>query len=202
MPSASISTYHSNAGDGNGKIQSPDNILNLFTTKADDSIPTEKNPMLNSVKGRKNFESVTNSHARDYVIHDDSSFPSKPNIENVPISIPSTARNRPKSADSNNINNNRNFLTSATNNPLGKKSPAAIAAIDKVPRFSLLIEKEDFNELFHTSEAFFEKLLHNEKENLDSFFKSWEEITGSVKESLKVCNSFCYHSVFETKFHP
>ena len=59
-------------------------------------------------------------------------------------------------------------------------------AASQVPRLSLLIEKEEFGEVLNASEAFFEKLLLNERENLSAFMKSLEDISGSVKESMNV----------------
>jgi hypothetical protein len=59
-------------------------------------------------------------------------------------------------------------------------------AASQVPRLSLLVEKEEFGEVLNASEAFFEKLLLNERENLSAFMKSLEDISGSVKESMNV----------------
>jgi hypothetical protein len=59
-------------------------------------------------------------------------------------------------------------------------------AASQVPRLSVLIEKEEFGEVLNASEAFFDKLLLNEKEHLSAFMKSLDDISASVKESIHV----------------
>lgn len=59
-------------------------------------------------------------------------------------------------------------------------------AASQVPRLSVLIEKEEFGEVLNASEAFFEKLLLNEKEHLSAFMKSLDDVSTSVKESMNV----------------